>query len=179
MRPTAPSSFLSSAHGVHAHPETREKLNDQNHNWRLSLMIQRPIRMIASICATIPLLIFIVQCGSGVSSSVQPTQRTTWIPCTSSLLCDIPVTNPKGHRPLCATTGYCGTDNFCAFVETPGTTCFPPDVAFCDLTDGGHPECNELDGSWPQDASACGTLTCVVESGAPPTCNWSTACLPP
>jgi hypothetical protein len=139
-------------------------------------MIPSPHRFIVSICATIPLLIFVVRCAS--SSSLQPTPRsgTAWISCTSSLPCNIPVTNPSGYRPLCATSGTCGTDNYCAFVETPGTTCFPPGEAFCDLTDGGHPECNELEGGRPQDAAACGTLTCVVGGGSPPTCNWSTVC---
>jgi hypothetical protein len=133
----------------------------------------------ATTLGTIGLLL--IQCGgTGANpNSSSSSARTSWIPCqgVGDVICNLPVGFGQGKRPPCASSGSCGSDNFCHFVETPGTTCFPNDVAFCDWTpDGGFPQCNELNGGWPADAAVCGTQECVV-SGT--TCTWSSTCIQP
>jgi hypothetical protein len=72
----------------------------------------------------------------------------------------------------CSTNPRC-TAGYCTFTPTSGSTCLPPDVSFCDP--GGHPECNRSDGTYPPDASACGTKECVATNSV---CSWATCAAP-
>jgi hypothetical protein len=145
------------------------------------------IRTIAVTLSCVALGWALCQCGGGsgantlpLDAGAQQSVHTNWATCYGPLDNSCERTQRlAGKRPSCAASGYCGTDDFCWFTENPGTTCFPPDVAFCDWTADQHrPDCNELNGGWPADASGCGTLECLT-LGDGGTCGWSDACTPP
>jgi hypothetical protein len=86
---------------------------------------------------------------------------------------------PNGARPACVNgPATCGPDNYCYFSVNVGSSCLPPDVAYCD-PDGGNPQCNAGYGAWPPDASGCGARPCVTLAGTSPAlCGWANVCVP-
>src|ERR1700722_1025919 len=106
-------------------------------------MIIKLFRVLTAATTLGTIGVLLIQCGPGgdaatasssTSSGTSSPVRTSWIPClgVGDGNRNLPLHFGQGKKPPCASSGTCGSDNFCHFVETPGTTCFPNDVAYCD-----------------------------------------------
>jgi hypothetical protein len=86
--------------------------------------------------------------------------KDTLISCTTSSECRL-------NAPSCVVDAPSCMDGHCVFTVQTNSTCLPPDINFCDYTNGGHPECNVTNLTYP-DASVCGIRECTNAS----TCTW-------
>jgi hypothetical protein len=132
--------------------------------------MNRTWQLVGLVAGTAIVTAVIVHIFGGV---VGGTWQTNFLKCDqNSGACRTPIQS-GGAEPACVTANMCNTtDNYCYFQITPHSTCLPPDVSYCDPSDGGiHPEC--LNAIPPADASACGTRQCVADAGV---CGWSTQC---
>lgn len=107
------------------------------------------------------------------SSAPQPpgkppgAHNSTLIPCSNATPCRL-------TKPSCAIDAPSCVDGYCVFTVNTDSTCLPPDINFCDYTDGGHPECNMATSYSYPDASVCGIKECTNASP----CTWG-SCLRP
>jgi hypothetical protein len=120
------------------------------------------------------LLLTTTHCGSSTPSGVGNDAGAT-----GSVIADNLVTCPNSPNECtvapaakCSSASKC-VGGYCIYTPNAGDKCLPPDVAYCNA--GTHPECDRTDGSYPPDASGCGTKQCVVTGTI---CDWARCVAP-
>jgi hypothetical protein len=124
-----------------------------------------------SSCVTVVLAVLLcslLRCTGNSVEALAPGQLSM-IACPGDNLMSCNTNEPK-----CASGAPQCVNNQCVYKPGANTTCLPPDVTFCDYTDGGMSDCTRTDGSYPTKPSLCGYKECINGT----TCNWG-LCIPP